>query len=56
MSPEGLAIPELGVAPLTDPETDMEDHCLHLMILRLGVLLARRGLSSGGSSCASGRL
>ena len=25
VSPEGLAIPELGIAPLTDPETDMED-------------------------------
>ena len=24
-SPEGVAIPELGVAPLTDPETDLED-------------------------------
>ena len=25
VSPEGVAIPELGVAPLVDPETDLED-------------------------------
>ena len=25
MSPEMLAIPELGVAPLVDPDTDLED-------------------------------
>ena len=24
-SPEGVAIPELGVAPLVDPDTDLED-------------------------------
>ena len=24
-NPEGVAIAELGVAPLTDPETDLED-------------------------------
>ena len=28
VSPEGVAIPELGIAPLTDPETDLEDELL----------------------------
>ena len=28
VSPEGVAIPELGVAPLADSETDLEDELL----------------------------
>ena len=53
VSPEGVAIPELGVAPLVDPETDLEDELLAPEDSTL-VSDSRGGPSSGGSSRASG--
>ena len=54
VGPEGVAIPDLGVTPLTDPGTELDEPPTPHEDSPSMSTSGRRE-SSGGSSCASGR-